>query len=146
MIEQGTRLFDRLIVAIGTNSEKRYAFSLEERLAMLHESLAPYRNVSIDSFSDRYLMDFAQSVKATHVLRGIRSATDYEFERTMRHINGDLDSGISTVFLMPPRDIAEISSSMVKSLIGPKGWQSVVKKYVPGPVYTRLLKARSKVL
>ena len=49
----------------------------------------------------------------------------------MRNINGDLDSGICTVFLMPPRNIAEVSSSMVKGLVGPKGWKRVVKKYVP---------------
>ena len=50
----------------------------------------------------------------------------------MRNINGDLDSSICSVFLMPPRDIAEVSSSMVKGLLGPKGWQKVVRKYVSG--------------
>ena len=55
----------------------------------------------------------------------------------MRHINDDLDSSICTVFLMPPRDIAEISSSMVKGLIGPAGWKKVGRKYVPDPVYQR---------
>ena len=58
----------------------------------------------------------------------------------MRNINGDLDRKICTVFLMPPRDIAEISSSMVKGLIGPTGWRKTVKKYVPEPVFERLLK------
>ena len=57
----------------------------------------------------------------------------------MRNINGDLDSKIVSVFLMPPRDIAEVSSSMVKGLVGPKGWQKVVRPYVPEPVYRRLL-------
>jgi pantetheine-phosphate adenylyltransferase len=56
----------------------------------------------------------------------------------MRHINDDLDPRVCTVFLMPPRDIAEISSSMVKGLIGPAGWKKVVRKYVPAPVYARL--------
>ncbi len=59
----------------------------------------------------------------------------------MRNINGDLDPGIVSVFLMPPRDIAEVSSSMVKGLVGPNGWQKVVRKFVPEPVYRRLLKA-----
>jgi len=58
----------------------------------------------------------------------------------MRNINGDLDSRICSVFLMPPRDIAEVSSSMVKGLVGPKGWQKVVHKYVPDPVYRRFLR------
>jgi pantetheine-phosphate adenylyltransferase len=140
MIEQGVLLFDKLVVAIGTNLEKRYTFTLEERIGMLRDTLKPLRNVSVVSFANRYLIDFAQSLGATHVLRGIRSESDYEYERTMRYINGDLDGAICTVFLMPPRDIAEVSSSMVKGLVGPKGWEKVVRKYVPQPVYARLLK------
>src|SRR6266700_3760026 len=141
MIEQGTRLFDRLIVAVGVNPEKKYTFSLEERLAMLRESTKRFRNVSVASFSNRYLIHYAQEVGATHILRGIRTESDYEFERTMRNINGDLDSTICTVFLMPPRGIAEVSSSMVRGLVGPEGWQRVVRKYVPDPVYRRFLKS-----
>jgi pantetheine-phosphate adenylyltransferase len=140
MIEQGVRLFDRLIVAVGINPEKRYNFSVEERVSMLHESLQQYRGVSVTSFSNRYLIDYAQSIRATHILRGIRSESDYEYERSMRNINGDLDPAICSVFLMPPRDIAEVSSSMVKGLVGPKGWQKVVRKYVPEPVYRRFVK------
>jgi pantetheine-phosphate adenylyltransferase len=139
MIEQGVTLFDRLIVAVGINPEKNYTFSLDERLDMLRESLKHHRNLSVTSFSNRYLIDYARLIRATHILRGIRSASDYEFERTMRNINGDLNISICTVFLMPPRDIAEVSSSMVKGLVGPKGWQKVVRKYVPAPVYHRFL-------
>lgn len=141
MVEQGVALFDRLIVAVGINPEKRYTFSLEARLAMLRDSLTGFRSVSVASFSNAYLIDYAREVSATHILRGIRSGGDYEYERAMRNINGDLDSSICTVFLIPPRDIAEVSSSMVKGLVGPKGWRRVVRKYVPAPVYQRLVKA-----
>jgi pantetheine-phosphate adenylyltransferase len=143
MIEQGARLFDRLIVAIGTNPEKRYTFSLEDRLLMLREALKKVPNASVASFSNRYLIDYARTIHATHILRGVRSGSDYEYERTMRNINGDLDPAVCSVFLMPPRDIAEVSSSMVKGLVGPNGWQRVVRKYVPAPVYQRLLKLHS---
>jgi pantetheine-phosphate adenylyltransferase len=140
MIDQGVNLFDRLIVAVGINPDKKYTFPLAERVAMIRESLKQYRNVSVTSFSNLYLIDYAQSIGATHILRGIRSESDYEYERTMRNINGDLDPAISSIFLMPPRGIAEVSSSMVRGLVGPKGWQKVVKGYVPEPVYRRLLK------
>jgi pantetheine-phosphate adenylyltransferase len=139
MIEEGTRLFDKLIVAVGVNPDKKYTFPLEERLVMLRESTKKFRNVSVTAFSNRYLIHYAQEVRATHILRGIRTESDYEFERTMRNINGDLDAEICTVFLMPPRGIAEVSSSMVRGLIGPDGWQKIVRKYVPEPVYKRLL-------
>lgn len=143
MIEQGVRLFDRLTVAIGVNADKKYSFALEDRMAMLRASTRHFRNVSVASFTNRFLIHYAQSIGATHILRGIRTESDYEFERTMRNINGDLDSGICTVFLMPPRGIAEVSSSMVRGLIGPVGWQKIIRKYVPAPVYLRLLRSRS---
>jgi pantetheine-phosphate adenylyltransferase len=139
MIEQGARLFDRLIVAVGVNPEKKYTFTLEARLGMLRGATKRFRNVSIASFSNRYLIHYAQSVGATHILRGIRSESDYEFERTMRNINGDLNAEICTIFLMPPRGIAEVSSSMVRGLIGPVGWQTIVRKYLSKPVYEKLL-------
>lgn len=142
MVEQGVRLFDRLVVAVGVNPDKKSSFPLEERLVMLRESTRRFPNVSVTSFSNRYLIHYAQTIGATHILRGIRTESDYEFERTMRNINGDLDPGICTVFLMPPRGIAEVSSSMVRGLIGPVGWQKIVRKYVPGPVYRRLLESR----
>ncbi|HUS36260.1 MAG TPA: pantetheine-phosphate adenylyltransferase [Verrucomicrobiae bacterium] len=138
MIEEGCRIFQKLHVAVGINPEKKYYFTLEDRVEMLRASTRNYRNVTIGTFSNLYLVDYAQATGATHILRGIRSQSDYEFERTMRNINGDFEPGITTVFLMPPRNIAEVSSSMVKGLIGPKGWERIVKRYVPGPVYERL--------
>jgi pantetheine-phosphate adenylyltransferase len=139
MIEQGVLLFDRLLVAIGSNPAKSYTFSLDTRMAMLQESVQKYPSIQVASFTNQYLIDFAQSQGVTHILRGIRTESDYEFERAMRHINGDLGGNICTVFLMPPRGIAEVSSSMVKGMVGPKGWRKVVHKYVPDPVYQRLL-------
>ena len=139
MIEQGVRLFDHLVVAIGLNPDKTYTFSVDQRLKMLADSTRRFRNLSLTSFSNDFLINYAQSVGATHILRGIRTESDYEYERTMRNLNGDLDPHICTVFLMPPRGIAEISSSMVRGLVGPKGWQKLVRNYVPGPVYRKLL-------
>jgi len=143
MIEEGARLFDRLLVAVGENPDKKCTFTLEERLSMLEDSTRQFKNVTVSAFSNRYLIRYAQAEGATHILRGIRTGSDYEFERTMRNINGDLDAGICTVFLMPPRGIAEVSSSMVRGLIGPVGWRRVVRKYVPDGVYQRLVKLHS---
>ncbi len=141
MIEEGARLFDQLIVAIGINPEKRYQFSLKDRLDMLRASTQKLGNIKITSFENQFLIGYAKSVNATHILRGIRSESDYEYERVMRNVNGDLDSNVTTVFLMPPRGIAEVSSSMVKGMIGPAGWETVVREYVPNAVYTQLVNA-----
>jgi len=139
MIDRGQELFDELIVAIGINPDKAYTFSLTERLEMLHELTAGRPSIRIDSFENMFLVDYADSVGAQYILRGIRSEGDYEFERGMRHVNSDLHGGITTVFLMPPREIAEISSSLVKGLIGPAGWRHIVKQYVPQPVYRAII-------
>jgi pantetheine-phosphate adenylyltransferase len=139
MIEQGVHLFDRLIVAIGVNPGKHSTFSVEERLAMLRDSTRHLSHIELRSFGPQFLINYARSGGATHILRGIRSAPDYEYERVMRNINGDLEHDITTVFLMPPRDIAEVSSSMVKGLIGPVGWKRVLRKYVPPSVFERIV-------
>ena len=140
MIKEGLKLTDQLVVAIGTNPDKNFMFSVESRLAMLKACLPDDERLSLDSFNNMYLVNYAQSIGADCIIRGIRSDVDYEYERVMRHINADLDSRITTVFLMPPRDFADVSSSIVKGLIGPDGWQEMVKQYIPEPVLEVLIK------
>lgn len=140
MIERGLELFDRLIVAIGNNPSKSYTFSIDQRLQLLRASVPSCERLTIAHFDNRYLVDYAREQDASFILRGIRAPDDYEYERVMRHINADLAPQITTTFLMPPRDIAEVSSSMVKGLIGPQGWQDTVRRYVPAPVFEELEK------
>ncbi len=140
MIEQGAKLFDELVVAVGTNPDKTYTFTWEERVAMLQEPISHLSSIRIDTFGHKFLVHYAQSVGAQYILRGIRGERDYEYEREMRHINNDLRPDIITVFLIPPRAIAEVSSSLVKGLIGPEGWESVVRQYVPEATFRFLVK------
>lgn len=144
MIERGLELFDRLYVAIGSNPSKSYTFSVEERIELLRESLPSCERLTVSHFDNRYLVDYAKEVDAHYILRGIRSPGDYEYERVMRHINSDMAPDITTSFLMPPRDIAELSSSMIKGLIGPAGWEKIVQRYVPQPVMTKLADHQEK--
>lgn len=139
MMEQGVRIFDKFVVAIGINPKKQTAFSLEERTGMLRDLTKHHSNTSISSFKDKYLVHYAQSIHATHILRGIRNLTDYEYECAMMNINADLNPEIKTVFLMPPRELIEVSSSTVKGLVGPFGWEEVVRKYIPDIIYQRFV-------
>lgn len=138
MIRQAASLFDQLIVAVGTNPDKKYTFSHEVRLRLIREALQNDPHIRIAEFHNRFLVDFAHEHKASVMIRGIRSSQDYEYERGMRQINADMAPNILTIFLMPPRDIAELSSSMVKGLIGPEGWEEQVKRYVPCNVFEML--------
>ena len=139
MIGKGAQLFGKLIVAVGTNPNKRCAFTAEERVELLRACTEEYPNVEVDHFEGLFLVAYAESVGANYILRGIRSQQDYEFERAMRNVNEDLKPEITTVFLMPPREICEVSSSFVKGLVGPEGWEDVIKPYVPPAVHEKLL-------
>ena len=139
MIEQGRVLFDELVVAIGINPDKRYLFSLEDRLAMLREVTAGFANVKIASYENMFPVHYAEQVGAGFILRGIRNEQDYGYERGMRYVNAELDARVRTVFLIPPRELVEVSSSFVKGLVGPAGWEEVLKKYVPSAVYRRFI-------
>lgn len=139
MIRQAQSLFDELIVAIGVNPDKHNTFSIEERRTMLEAVTREFPNVRITVFENRFLVEYAATVDAQFIVRGIRTAADYEYERSMRHINSDLAPDIATVFLMPPREIAEVSSTMVKGLVGPQGWREMIRRYIPEAVYQKIL-------
>jgi pantetheine-phosphate adenylyltransferase len=139
MIEKGAELFGRLIVSVGVNPNKKCTFSVADRLEMLRQCTAGLANVEVDSFEGQFLVHYAESKGAGYVLRGVRSEEDYRFEHAMRNVNEDLEPGVTTVFLIPPREICEVSSSFVKGLVGFEGWEDVVKPYVPAPVYEKLL-------
>lgn len=146
MIQRGLELFDKLIVAIGSNPSKHYSFTDDERMELLEASVSSCERLSFSRFENRYLVDYAKREGANVILRGIRSPQDYEYERVMRQINSDMAPDITTVFLMPPRVIAEVSSSMVKSLTGPDGWEDVVRRYVPVPVMDALSSRKHQLM
>jgi len=136
MIREGARLFDELVVAIGINPDKRYTFSLPQRLQFLRKCTGGISNARLDHFTNMFLVDYARQIGAGYILRGIRNPNDYEYERGMRYINADMNSKVVTTFLIPPREISEVSSSFVKGLVGPHGWQKVVRDYLPTPIYS----------
>lgn len=135
MIERGASLFDLLTVAVGVNPAKRSTFELETRLKWLTGVTAHLANVKVDSFENLFLTHYARSIGANVIIRGMRDVNDYTYEQAMRHINSDLFPDITTVFLIPPRDLIEVSSSTVKGMIGPAGWEAVVERYLPAAVF-----------
>lgn len=139
MIREAQALFDELIVAIGVNPEKKATYSVTEREIMLRAITADFANVKIAAFENQFLVNYAQSIGAEYIVRGIRTESDYEYERSMRYINHDLQPDIATVLLMPPREYAEVSSTMVKGMVGPHSWQTIIRRYVPDAVYEKII-------
>ncbi len=139
MIKAGSNLFDKLVIAVGTNPDKKCYFSIEDRIIMLQKSISGYGNVTVEEAPNKFLIKYASSIGAQFILRGIRSTTDYEYEKALSYVNAQLNSEIVTVFLLPPRELIEISSSTVRGLIGPEGWEEVVGKYVPSCVLEKII-------
>jgi pantetheine-phosphate adenylyltransferase len=115
LIVRGSRLVDRLIVAILSNQAKQPLFSVEERAEMLDEVLKPYPNVEIGHF-DGLLVEYAAQRGAKMILRGIRAISDYEFELQMALMNRRLQPEIETMFLMASEAYSFVSSKMVKEV------------------------------
>ena len=134
LIERGSKLFDRLIVAILSNPTKDPLFTVEERVEMLKESTASLKNVSVATF-DGLMVEFARKQGASAVLRGIRAISDYEYEFQMALMNRRLAPEIETVFLQPAGRYSFVSSRMLKDVVSFGG---DVSGLVPPNVLKRL--------
>lgn len=140
MINKGRKLFSKLVVAVAVNPAKKSAFTAQERVAMLKSMTAGFQNVEVTSFENIYTARFAKSVGAEYLLRGVRNGADFEYEKAIAEVNSDLEPGIITVALTPPPEVANISSSLVKSLIGPEGWRDAIRRYLPPEAYAEMLR------
>ena len=139
LIERGSALFDKLIVAILRNDEKQALFGVEERTDMLSEVIRGFSNVEVASF-DGLLVDYAAHCGASVILRGIRAVSDYEYELQMALMNRRLRPAIETVFLMAGEAHSFVSSRLVKEVIRLGGNISgLVPPSVEGRLRKRLL-------
>ncbi len=145
IIEQGSKLFSRFFIAVGENSRKEYTFTTGERVAMLEEVCAEFKNVEVVQFQNKFLVKFAESIGVDYILRGIRNEKDYTYERGMRYVNSNMNGTIQTLFMMSPRHLVEVSSSLVKGLVGSDGWEQVLREYVPESVFYKMLDKYGKV-
>ncbi|MCD7711030.1 MAG: pantetheine-phosphate adenylyltransferase [Porphyromonadaceae bacterium] len=109
------QIFDKVILAIGVNDSKHYYFTLEQRIDMLQDLYTDNPCVEVVTYSDLTVLA-AQRHKATAILRGIRSATDFEYEKNLADINRSL-THIDTVFFFSEPQYSHISSSMVRELL-----------------------------
>ncbi len=134
LIQRGSKIFEELVVAILRNSEKSPMFSLPERLEMLRELTKDLSNVRIDTF-DGLMVEYAKSIDAMCVLRGIRAISDYEYELQMALMNRKLEPTLETVFMMPADKYSYVSSRLVREVAQVGG---PVKGLVPELVEQKL--------
>ena len=115
IIERSRELFDKLVVGIGLNAEKRELFPPDKRKFLVERVVSKWDNVEVHTFTG-LAVDFVQQIGSTTMVRGIRPLTDFAGEFTMMMANRRLDASIETVFLMADEDYAHVSSSLIKQI------------------------------
>jgi pantetheine-phosphate adenylyltransferase len=115
LIERAMRLFDRLIVSVAASPSKKPLFSLEKRVQLARSVLAHLDRAEVYGF-DNLLVDFAQSVGAHVIVRGLRAVSDFEYEFQLASMNRRLRPAIETIFLTPTEQYAFLSSSLVREV------------------------------
>lgn len=120
IIERASRVYDKVIVGVLNNANKRPLFTVGERIEMIKTVTAHIPNVEADCF-EGLLVDFAKAKGATVIIKGLRTVADFEYEFQMALLNKTLNPEYETMFLMTDTKYSYISSSMVKELAGFKG-------------------------
>jgi len=134
IVERAAQLFDRVLVAVATNSAKTPLFSTAERVHLIRQVVVPFANVEVDSFSG-LLVEYAAVRGAQALIRGLRAISDFEYEFQMALVNRKLSNGIATVFLMSHEKYTYLNSTIVKEVARYGG---EIDSFVPPLVGERL--------
>jgi pantetheine-phosphate adenylyltransferase len=145
VVGHAVRLTDRLVLAVGVHPGKTPLFSAEERLAMLEEICGPVARaagcaLACTTFAD-LVVTAAQREGATILVRGVRDATDFDYEMQMAGMNAAMAPGVQTVFLPPSPAVRPITATLVRQIAGIGG---DVSAFVPAPVAARLQRKFAK--
>jgi len=117
VIQRASRLFDRVIVAVAHNENKKPLFSLAERRSLIEQSVSDLGNVEVDAF-EGLLVKYVEKKKGNAVIRGLRAVSDFEFEFQMALMNRKLNERVETLFMMPRASYSFLSSTLVKEIAG----------------------------
>ncbi len=134
LVKRAIPLFDRIIVAVGVNSQKKTLFSLEQRMEWLNEVFKEDDQVTIDSFKG-LTVNFCKDQQANFLLRGLRNASDFDYEKTISQLNHIIGDKLETVFLISKPEYSHVSSTIVREIIRGKG---DVSSFVPSIIVKHL--------
>ncbi|MBK7997645.1 MAG: pantetheine-phosphate adenylyltransferase [Verrucomicrobia bacterium] len=134
IVHRAAKLFDHVIVAVAKNEGKGPLFSLDERLALVRDSIKGQANVTADTF-DGLLVDYVEQRGGQAVIRGLRAVSDFEFEFQLALMNRKLNERVETIFMMPKDTYTFLSSRIVKEIARLGG---DVSSFVPARVVNAL--------
>lgn len=136
IIRRALPLFDKLVIAIGNNTNKKYLFSLEQRTNWIKKAFENDKKIEVVSY-DGLTVDFCRKINATFIVRGLRNSSDYNYESTIAQMNHQLDNAIETLFLQTTPHFSAINSTIVRDIIIHNGDAS---KFVPTAIQQDFLK------
>ena len=116
IVKRALLMFDKIIIAIGYNTNKKGFFPLERRINWIKQIFANDQKVSVDKY-EGLTIDFCKKVNADYILRGLRTAADFEYERAIAQMNKAMFTKIETVFLLTTPELTAITSSIVRDII-----------------------------
>lgn len=116
IILRGLSLFDKIVVAIGNNAEKKCFFSVDQRVAWIRETFAAEQNVKVDVYTG-LTVEYCRKHNIRFILRGLRTSADFEFERSIGQINKQLLPGLETIFLLTTPELTALNSSIVRDIL-----------------------------
>jgi pantetheine-phosphate adenylyltransferase len=131
IVRRASQLFDEIIVAIGNNTSKASMFSTEQRLSWVKNTFADLAHVRVELY-EGLTVDFCKQNKANFILRGARSAADFEYERSIALMNKSLSNEIETIVLFADSQWISLSSTIIRELIKNKG---EVSQFLPQGVH-----------
>lgn len=138
IIKRGAKIFDKIIVGVLVNIDKKHLFEIDERVKLIKRVTNDMENVEVVSFNG-LLVDLLKEYNANVILKGLRNSTDFEYELQMAYINKELDSNIETICMMSSSDNLHISSSCVKQIAKFGGnIEGLVPKEIISDILTRI--------
>lgn len=120
IISRSLDLFDKIVIAIGSHSQKSNLFPLEKRLAMISDLYQNEPRVEVDNY-DGLTIDYCEKIGAGYLLRGLRTSADFEYERAIAQVNRKMNSKIETVFLLTVPELTPVNSSIVREILRHNG-------------------------
>lgn len=130
IVKRSVDLFDKIIIGLGTNSTKQTMFTAEQRLEWLKGTFKAMPNVEVQSY-EGLTVNFCKKNSAKYILRGLRTSTDFQFEKAIAQMNQLLQDEIETVFILSSPELAPVSSTIIRDIIRHNG---DVGKFVPSAV------------
>jgi pantetheine-phosphate adenylyltransferase len=116
VVEKCLQLFDKVVIAVGVNVDKKPLFSTDERMEIIKSAFADENRVEVKAFSGM-LVDFMTENDIKFTVRGLRDADDYKYETTMARYNQDMYGGVTTLFIPTPANLSYVSSSAMRNII-----------------------------